>query len=222
MTDSNPSSAASPASGTDLRELTADVVAAYVAKNAVPMAELPGLIGSVHGALAGLRGGADGGASGPGEIEPAEPAVPVRRSVKEDAISCLVCGRAFKSIKRHLGTAHDLTPDAYRTMFSLKPDYPMVAPAYAAARSEMARSIGLGRKKGDAAPEATKADKVGQDEDEAAAGAKNRAGDATDQKAGTASSGEPDDGSTSNGTGTKGGSKPAGKRRTRRKAPVEE
>lgn len=206
MTDSNTSSSATAVPRSDLRELTADVVAAYVAKNSVPVGELTGLIGSVHDALASLKGGPDGSARGRGgdEIETMEPAVPVRRSVKDNAITCLVCGRAFKSIKRHLGTSHDLTPDAYRSAFSLEPDYPMVAPAYAAARSEMALARGFGRK-GEEAGTAADGNEQGAD-----ASAANGPAD------------EPSDGEGPNANAaaseTTGKPKPAAKRRTRRKA----
>ena len=137
---------ASDANRIPTRELTADIVSAFVRKNAVPMAELPGLIGTVHAALNELDG-----AGATAAEEPAQPAVPVRRSVRDDAITCLECGKAFKSIKRHLNTAHSLTPDEYRSRFGLKPDYPMVAPDYAAQRSRLATEIGLGRKSDDAA-----------------------------------------------------------------------
>ena len=126
----------------EIAVLTTDVVAAYVGNNSVPATELAQLIASVHGAL-------NAAASGALE-EPqvaAKPAVPVRRSVQGDAISCLECGKGFKSLKRHLRSHHDTTPDEYRLKWRLAPDYPMVAPNYAAARSKLAKKMGLGRKR---------------------------------------------------------------------------
>ncbi len=125
-----------------LGELTADIVSAYVGNNAVPAALLPELIANIHGALSGASIGAT--------TEPEEdrkPAVPIRRSVTEDAISCLYCGKAFKSLKRHIRANHDMTPEQYRAKWGLKHDYPMTAPSYAKTRSAMAKKIGLGRKR---------------------------------------------------------------------------
>ncbi len=125
-----------------LGELTADIVSAYVSNNAVPAAQLPELIANIHGALSGASSGAT--------TEPEEdrtPAVPIRRSVSDDAISCLYCGKAFKTIKRHIRSNHDMTPEQYRAKWGLKPDYPMTAPNYAKTRSAMAKKIGLGRKR---------------------------------------------------------------------------
>ena len=129
-------------------ELTADIVSAYVSKNSVPAADLPSLLNSVHAALAGT-------AQGQQEEPQAElvPAVSVRKSVTPDAIICLEDGKRFKSLKRHLRTTYNLTPEQYRTKWNLPHDYPMVAPNYAMARSELAKTMGLGqqRRKG-AAP----------------------------------------------------------------------
>ncbi len=125
-----------------LGELTADIVSAYVGNNAVPAAQLPELIANVHGALSGAAGGAP---TMPEEDR--KPAVPIRRSVADDAISCLYCGKPFKSLKRHIRSNHDVTPEQYRAKWGLKHDYPMVAPAYAVVRSAMAKKIGLGRKR---------------------------------------------------------------------------
>ncbi|GLR45222.1 MucR family transcriptional regulator [Mesorhizobium amorphae] len=124
-----------------LIELTADVVSAYVSNNPVPMGDLPALIGQVHEAFKGR-------ASGFSAEEPVElkPAVPVRKSVTPDYIISLEDGKKFKSLKRHLSTYFGLTPEEYRAKWNLPADYPMVAPNYAAARSAMAKTMGLGRK----------------------------------------------------------------------------
>jgi predicted transcriptional regulator len=126
---------------TELARLTTEVVAAYVSGNTMPPSDLPELIGAVSRALRGI-----GQASEQAPPPKPEPAVTVRRSISPDQITCLVCGKKQKMLKRHLAAAHDLTPAAYRELFDLKPDYPMVAPSYAQQRSEMALRIGLGRK----------------------------------------------------------------------------
>jgi predicted transcriptional regulator len=124
---------------TDLMGLTADIVAAFVQNNAVPVAGLPDLISSVNSALSKL--------DQPAAIEPAAqtPAVNPKKSVFPDYIVSLEDGRKFKSMKRHLGLL-GMTPDEYRAKWGLARDYPMVAPSYAAKRSELAKSSGLGRK----------------------------------------------------------------------------
>jgi predicted transcriptional regulator len=123
-------------------ELAADIVSAYVAKNSIPAADLPALIGSVHQALTQV---------GNGKPEEARaeltPAVPIKKSLRPDFIICLEDGKKFKSLKRHLRTHYDLTPDQYRARWGLPPDYPMVAPTYAAARSELAKNMGLGQQR---------------------------------------------------------------------------
>lgn len=125
-----------------LDELATEIVSAYVAHNAVPAGELPTLIRTIHAALDRM-----GTAPAPEAVpEPQQPAVPVKRSVTDDYIVCLEDGRKFKSLKRHLKAAYGLTPDQYRTKWGLPRDYPMVAPAYASRRSELARKIGLGRR----------------------------------------------------------------------------
>lgn len=124
-------------------ELTADIVSAYVAKNSIPMNELSKVIGSVHVALQNLAAGAMATPIEP----PKEPAVTIRKSVTAEQITCLDCGKGFKSLKRHIRTEHDLSPDAYREKWGLKVDYPMVAPAYAERRSELAVSMGLGQQR---------------------------------------------------------------------------
>lgn len=135
-----------------LVELTADIAAAYLSANTVPAAELPSLIQTIHQALAGVTSGAPAPAS-----EPQKPAVPVKKSITPDYLVSLEDGKKYKSLKRHLRTKYNMTPDDYRTKWGLAKDYPMVAPNYAAARSEMARNMGLGqggrgRKRGKAAP----------------------------------------------------------------------
>ena len=124
---------------TDLTALTSELVAAYVAKNSVPVGELPNLIRSVHRSL--FRLGAP-----PAVEAPPVPAVPIRKSVTDEYIVSLEDGRKFKSLKRYLATSHGMTPAEYRAKWGLPPDYPMVAPAYAAKRSALAKTIGLGRK----------------------------------------------------------------------------
>ncbi len=123
-------------------ELTADIVAAYVGNNAVPANELPALINDVYGALAKAVEGAK-------EEEKVElkPAVPIRRSVQPDYIICLEDGKKFKSLKRHLRTHYDLSPEEYREKWGLPADYPMVAPNYAKARSALAKKMGLGQRR---------------------------------------------------------------------------
>ncbi|MEH3146187.1 MAG: MucR family transcriptional regulator [Methylobacterium frigidaeris] len=120
--------------------LTADIVSAYVSKNSVPVADLPGLLSAVHGALRGLVT--------PPEPEPEKltPPVPIRKTVTPDHIISLEDGKPYKSLKRHLA-GRGLTPDQYRQKWGLPHDYPMVAASYAAQRSELAKSIGLGQQR---------------------------------------------------------------------------
>jgi predicted transcriptional regulator len=122
-------------------ELTADIVSAYVSNNPVPATDLPALIAQVHQSLSGLI---DTVAEPTAEDQ--KPAVNPKRSVHEDHIVCLEDGKKYKSLKRHLMTHHGLSPDEYRTKWKLPNDYPMVAPGYSAARSALAREMGLGRK----------------------------------------------------------------------------
>ncbi|OHV76173.1 MucR family transcriptional regulator [Mesorhizobium sp. ORS 3428] len=121
-------------------ELTAEVVSAYVSNNPVPVGDLPALIDRVHGAL---KSAGSGAAEKP---EALTPAVPIRKSVTPDYIISLEDGKKFKSLKRHLSVHYGLTPDEYRAKWGLPADYLMVAPNYAAARSSLAKSMGLGRK----------------------------------------------------------------------------
>ncbi|MCX2721368.1 MucR family transcriptional regulator [Roseibium salinum] len=122
----------------NLIDLTADIVAAYVGNNSVSSTELPALIHEVHGALQKTATEAP-------EPEPLKPAVPIKKSVTPDYIFCLEDGKKFKSLKRHLRSHYDLSPEEYREKWNLEPDYPMVAPNYAAARSNLAKKMGLGR-----------------------------------------------------------------------------
>jgi predicted transcriptional regulator len=125
-------------------ELTADVVSAYVSNNPVPVGELSKLIADVYTALGQVNGAA------PTEVvEPQKAAVPIKKSVTPDYIISLEDGKRFKSLKRHLMTSYGMTPDEYRAKWNLPSDYPMVAPNYAATRSALAKTIGLGRKLGD-------------------------------------------------------------------------
>lgn len=123
--------------------LTADIVAAYVSNNPVPAAELGPLIGSIHGALTQVGTGRV--APQPAAAEPLQPAVPIKKSIQPDYLVCLEDGRTFKSLKRHLRAKYNLSPEQYRAKWGLAPDYPMVAPNYAKARSDLAKAIGLGQ-----------------------------------------------------------------------------
>jgi predicted transcriptional regulator len=125
---------------TELLEMTADIVSAYVGNNTVAASELPGLIASIHAALSQVS--SDVVEAPP---EPKEPAVPVRKSITPDYLICLEDGRKFKSLKRHLRTRYDMSPEEYRAKWSLPKDYPMVAPNYAKARSDLAKQMGLGQ-----------------------------------------------------------------------------
>ncbi len=124
----------------EIIEMTADIVAAYVGANSVPASDLPSLIQSVHRALAGVASGTD-----VTETAPREPAVPVKKSITPEYLVCLEDGRKFKSLKRHLRTKYNMSPEDYRSKWGLPKDYPMVAPSYAKARSELAKQMGLGQ-----------------------------------------------------------------------------
>ena len=125
----------------NLRRLAAEIVAAYVSANSVSAAQLPDVIRSVVDALASL----DGQAEAP-KAEALKPAVSIRKSVMPDYLICLEDGKKLKMLKRHLRTSYDMSPQEYREKWGLPVDYPMVAPKYAARRSEFAKQIGLGRK----------------------------------------------------------------------------
>ncbi len=124
----------------DLLEQTSRIVSAHVSNNTVPVGDLPNLIRQVYGTLASL------GEHPRDPLERPVPAVPVRRSVMPDHIVCLEDGKKLKMLRRHLKSAYNMTPEEYRERWNLPPDYPMVAPNYAAQRSELARRIGLGRR----------------------------------------------------------------------------
>jgi predicted transcriptional regulator len=119
-------------------KLTTEIVAAYVAHHSLAAADVARLIETVGRQLGAV------GREQPGAAKP-EPAVPVRRSIHPDHLTCLVCGKDHKMLKRHLAAEHGLTPADYRDRFGLKPDYPMVAPSYSRQRAELAHKIGLGR-----------------------------------------------------------------------------
>lgn len=121
-------------------ELTADIVAAYAGNNIISSADMVELIGSVHAALRDVVK-----ASYVPEPEPLTPAVPIKKSVTPDYIICLEDGKKYKSLRRHLRTHYDLTPDEYRAKWGLGADYPMVAPNYAEARAKLAKDMGLGK-----------------------------------------------------------------------------
>jgi predicted transcriptional regulator len=124
-----------------LVELSAEIVSAYVGHNALSVTDLPKLIAEVHNALKSLQGGTQPVA--PTELKPA---VPVRKSIAPDYLICLEDGKKFKSLKRHLRTHYDLSPEQYREKWGLAADYPMVAPNYSETRSRLAKDNGLGRK----------------------------------------------------------------------------
>ena len=131
------------ASSETLITLTADIISAHLSNNTVAVSDVPALIANVHSALT---------ACGTTPDEPAEethqPAVSVRSSIKPEHITCLACGSKQSMLKRHLMTAHDLTPETYKARYNLPADYPLVAPNYAEKRRELAKKIGLGRKPG--------------------------------------------------------------------------
>jgi len=135
--------------------MTADIVAAYVSNNSVSSADLPAVIQQVHRALSGV---VDGAAT-PEPVAPATPAVSIKKSITPDYLICLEDGRKFKSLKRHLRTKYDMSPEQYRAKWNLPKDYPMVAPNYAQARSALAKQMGLGQggRKAAAAPAAVAA-----------------------------------------------------------------
>lgn len=137
----NIAGAGGDARNAQLVELSADIVSAYVSHNALSASDLPKLISSVHVALSSLAGVAS--------AEPVielKPAVPVKKSITPEYLICLEDGKKFKSLKRHLRTEYDMSPEEYRAKWGLPADYPMVAPTYSEARSRLAKTIGLGRK----------------------------------------------------------------------------
>ena len=129
-------------SGASFIKLTADIVSAYVSNNTVSSADLPALINQVHAALLRVSTG-----QGEGSSESLKPAVTIKKSITPEHIVCLEDGKKFKSLKRHLRTQYNMTPEQYREKWGLPVDYPMVAPNYAAARSELAKQMGLGQQR---------------------------------------------------------------------------
>ncbi len=132
-------------------EIVADLVSAYVSNNSIRAADLPDFIASIHASIRAL---------GNGHVEaapaaPPVPAVPVKKSLTQDHIICLEDGKKFRSLKRHLGTVYNMTPDEYRAKWGLPKDYPMVAPGYSEIRSKLAKDIGLGQARTEE-PEQTK------------------------------------------------------------------
>jgi predicted transcriptional regulator len=123
--------------------LVADIVSAYVSNNSLPSSDLGSLIGDVHAVVVKL---VDNPAQA-APTEPPKPAVPIKKSITEEYLVCLEDGRKFKSLKRHLRTRYNLTPEQYRAKWQLPPDYPMVAPGYAQTRSRMAKDMGLGQQR---------------------------------------------------------------------------
>lgn len=128
---------------TELLAATAAIASAHLSRNQVALADVPGVLRTVHAALAGLGGPV----AAPVEVRHA-PAVSIKKSLSDDQLTCLECGKVGKTIKRHLAIAHGLSPTAYRQRWNLPVSYPMVTPAYSASRSALARSLGLGRKLG--------------------------------------------------------------------------
>ncbi len=139
---------------TDILSLTADIAAAYVSNNSVAAAEVPNVIQTIYRAL---------GTLGKADLQPApearKPAVPIRKSITPDYLISLEDGKSYKSLKRHLRTQYNMSPDDYRAKWGLPKDYPMVAPNYAASRSALAKSMGLGRGGASKKPRAARAKK---------------------------------------------------------------
>jgi len=131
----------------DEKALVAQILSSYLSNNTVAPADLPSVIESVKKAFAGTAGTLPMPGS-ESQSKSWEPAVPVKKSITPEAVTCLICGGKFKSLKRHLQATHQLTPREYRDAFKLKSDYPLVAPAYAARRSDLAKALGLGRMSG--------------------------------------------------------------------------
>ncbi|KWV57950.1 MucR family transcriptional regulator [Bradyrhizobium macuxiense] len=130
----------SDTSGKNPVELTANIVSAYLSNNPTPASDIPGLISQVHAALLRVSSGRNDA-----PLEPAKPAVSMKKSITPEYLVCLEDGKRFKSLKRHLRTQYNMTPEQYRDKWSLPADYPMVAPNYAVARSQLAKKMGLGQ-----------------------------------------------------------------------------
>ena len=123
-------------------DLTASIVSAYVSNNATTAAEIPALISQIHAALVRVSSGSTEAAA-----EPSKPAVSIKKSMTSDYLVCLEDGKRFKSLKRHLRTQYNMSPEQYREKWGLPDDYPMVAPNYAVARSQLAKKMGLGQQR---------------------------------------------------------------------------
>jgi predicted transcriptional regulator len=123
-------------------DLTVNIVSAYLSNNPTPASEIPNLISQVHSALLRVSNG-----RGDVSPEPAKPAVSIKKSINPDFLVCLEDGKRFKSLKRHLRTQYNMTPEQYRDKWGLPADYPMVAPNYAVARSQLAKKMGLGQQR---------------------------------------------------------------------------
>jgi predicted transcriptional regulator len=132
----------SDSAGKSYIDLTANIVSAYLSNNPTPASEIPNLISQVHSALLRVSSGR---AETP--LEPSKPAVSVKKSIAPDYLVCLEDGKRFKSLKRHLRTQYNMTPEQYREKWGLPPEYPMVAPNYAVARSQLAKKMGLGQQR---------------------------------------------------------------------------
>jgi predicted transcriptional regulator len=128
--------------GKNFIDLTANIVSAYLSNNPTPASEIPGLINQIHAALVRVSTGRP-----ETPAEPAKPAVSVKKSMTPDYLVCLEDGKRFKSLKRHLRSQYNMTPEQYREKWGLPPDYPMVAPNYAVARSQLAKKMGLGQQR---------------------------------------------------------------------------
>ena len=128
----------------ELIELAAEIVSAYVSNNSVPVGDLAALIGDVHAALARVAGGV---AAPVAVLEAQKPATSVKKSITPDYLICLEDGKKFKSLKRHLRSQYNISPEQYREKWGLPADYPMVAPNYAEARSQLAKKMGLGQQR---------------------------------------------------------------------------
>ncbi len=156
----------------DITSLTTDIVSAYVANNTLVYEQVPDLISSVYAALNKVA------VHGAEPVkEELKPAVPIKKSVTNDYIICLEDGKKFKSLKRHLRTHYDMSPEEYREKWGLSRDYPMVAPAYAAARSELAKTMGLGqRRQAEAASQGRRAASAASASKSAKGGARGKGG----------------------------------------------
>lgn len=128
--------------GKNFIDLTANIVSAYLSNNPTPASEIPNLISQVHAALLRVSSGRS-----EAPAEPPKPAVSLKKSINPDYLVCLEDGKRFKSLKRHLRTRYNMSPEQYRDKWGLPPDYPMVAPNYAVARSQLAKKMGLGQQR---------------------------------------------------------------------------